>query len=190
MPLPASSVERTLKHTRTIVVEGYERADGLFEVDGWMTDTKTYAFPNRDRGTINPGEPLHGMGVRVTVDENMEIKDAVAVTDFSPFRICPEITPNFKRLIGLKIKAGFNNAVKEKLGGVEGCTHLVELMGPIATTTFQTMVAKRFERANAEIMKTDSARKPPLLNSCHAWSSDGPVIERQHPDFYTGPKKA
>ena len=188
MPLPAATVERTLKHTRGIKIEGYERADGLFDIDGWLTDVKTYAFPNRDRGTIHPGEPLHGMGLRITVDITMVIRDAVAVTDFSPFRICPNITPNFRQLIGLKIKSGFNNAAKERLGGVKGCTHLVELLGPIATTAFQTLVAKRFERATSD-MTQDQDRKPPLMDSCHAWASDGPVIARQYPKFYTGPKR-
>jgi hypothetical protein len=182
MPFPASSVERKLLHTRSIKIEGFERADGLFDIEGWMTDVKAYSFPNRERGEIKAGEPLHGMGVRITLDESMTIQDAVAVTDFSPFRVCPDITPNFKRLIGLKIKAGLNNAVKERLGGVQGCTHLVELMGPIATTAFQTMVAKRFAKMSTEA-KQDTSRPPALIDTCHAWSAEGELVGRDYPKF-------
>jgi hypothetical protein len=189
MPLPAANAERKLKHTRTVLVEGFERGDGLWDIDGWLTDIKTYSFPNRDRGEIKAGEPLHGMGLRLTIDEAMLIHDAVAVTDFAPVSICPNITPSFKQLIGMKIKPGFNNAVKEKLGGVKGCTHLVELLGPMATTAFQTLVARRFEKMASEIKK-DPTRPPRLMDSCHSWAADGPIIAREFPQFYTGAAKA
>jgi len=29
-----------------------------------------------------------------------------------------------------------------------------------------------------------------LIDSCHAWASDSPVIAKRFPEFYTGPKKA
>ena len=33
---------------------------------------------------------------------------------------------------------GLSADVRERLGGTEGCTHIVELLGPVATTAFQT----------------------------------------------------
>lgn len=185
MPLPAATVDRKLLHTRRIVAEGFERADGLWDIDAWLTDVKNYGFPNRDRGEIKAGEPLHGMGLRITFDKDMTIRDAVAVTDFSPFRICGNITPAFKKLIGLKIRPGFTRAVKEALGGVHGCTHLVELLGPVATTAFQTLAARRFERMIHE-KSEDRRERHPLIDSCHAWSADGPIVEREYPAFFKG----
>jgi hypothetical protein len=187
MPLPASPVPRKKLHTRTVVCDGYEREDGLWDVDGWMTDVKTFAFDNKDRGQIQPGEPLHGMGIRITFDETMTIRDAVAVTDFSPFRICPNITPKFKELIGMRMVPGFSRAVKEKFGGTKGCTHLMELMGPIATTAFQTSAGKRWAQLRKDQKQTTV--KPPIMDSCHAWASDNVIVEREFPQFYTGPKK-
>lgn len=186
MPLPDASIERERLHTRTVKIDGYRRADGLWDIDGWMTDVKTISFPNRDRGEIKAGEPLHGMGLRITIDDDLKIVDAVAVTDFSPFAICPNITPNFKRLIGMRIKPGFTTAVKQALGGTEGCVHLVELLGPIATTAFQTLAGQRFARMNAAPAGS-SARRPPMLDTCHAWASDGPLVKRDYPDFYKDP---
>ncbi|MSO96827.1 MAG: DUF2889 domain-containing protein [Rhodospirillaceae bacterium] len=188
MPLPASTADRKLLHTRTVKCEGYERADGLWDVDGWMTDVKTYSFPNRDRGEVPVGEPLHGMGFRITYDDRMTIVDALAVTEFAPFRICGDITPKFKELIGMRMVPGFTRAVKEKFGGVNGCTHLVEMLGTIATTAFQTIASKRFERINAAKRKETTIR-PPLLDTCHSWDTNGPIVQREFPQFYSGANK-
>jgi len=185
MPLPSPDYERELLHTRTIECRGYQRPDGMWDIDGWMTDIKTYNFPNRDRTEIKAGEPLHGMGMRVTVDNSLTIRDCVAVTDFSPFNLCGNITPNFKKLIGLKITQGLTKNVQERLGGTQGCTHLVELLKPIATTAFQTLVGKRMEKLNSAL-KTGSIKKPPILDTCHAWASDGEIVKREFPDFYKG----
>src|SRR5688572_15391351 len=137
MPLPPGSPERKRLHTRHIVCEGYERADGLYEIDGWITDVRGYPMLNRDRGTIPAGEPLHGMGLRLTIDGEYLIHDCVAVTDFAPMRVCAQATPNFKRLIGLKMVGGFTKKVQGAVGGVEGCTHLIDLLKPMAVTAFQ-----------------------------------------------------
>ena len=66
MPL-SPPAERELLHTRAIEINGYRRADGQFDIEARLTDTKTYAFGNQDRGTIEPGTPLHGMLARMTV---------------------------------------------------------------------------------------------------------------------------
>ncbi len=188
MPLPVATTERKLLHTRTITCEGYERADGHWDIDAWMTDIKSYSFPNRDRGQVPVGEPLHGMGFRITYDDRMTIIDAVAVTDFSPFRICPNITPTFKDLVGLRMTPGFTKTVKEKFGGIKGCVHLVELLGPIATTAFQTIAGKRFAKMS-EAPRREIKIKPPLIDTCHAWDATGPIVQREFPQFFAGGEK-
>ena len=185
MPLPAPTEDRELLHTRTIECRGYLRADGMWDIDGWMTDIKTYNFPNHDRIEIKAGEPLHGMGLRLTVDDTLTIRDCVAVTDFSPFTLCGNITPNFKALIGLRITQGLTKNVQERLGGTQGCTHLVELIKPIATTAFQTLFGKRMAKLSAAL-KSGSIKRPPILDTCHAWAQDGDIVKREFPDHYTG----
>ena len=68
MPLSPPQ-ERELLHSRDIVLRGYRRADGLYDIEAQLTDTKSYGFGNRDRGYIEAGEPIHGMWLRLTVDE-------------------------------------------------------------------------------------------------------------------------
>ena len=184
MPLPPPSNERELLHNRTIECRGYRRSDGLWDIAGWLTDTKTYNFPNRDRTEIKAGEALHGLGIRITIDDKMVIRDCVAVTDFSPFSLCGDITPKFKELIGLRITQGLTKNVQERLGGINGCTHLVELIKPIATTAFQTLVGQRMDKLSIAI-KSGTLRKPPVIDTCHAWASNSPITKREFPDFYT-----
>ncbi len=45
MPLPPP-VERDHLHTRTMEFRGYQRADGLCDIDARLTDVKTYDFAN------------------------------------------------------------------------------------------------------------------------------------------------
>ena len=181
MPL-SPSAPRELIHTRAIECLGYRRADGLWEIEARIRDTKTYPFKNRWRGEVVAGAPLHDMQVRLTIDENFTIHGAEATTDASPHRICPEAAPPMAALEGLKIAPGWIQAVKAKLGGTHGCTHLVELLGPMATTAFQTLYPVLAKRA-AEA--TPDAR-PRMIDSCYAWSAERDLIREFYPTHYTG----
>ena len=191
MPLP-DPVEREPIHTRTVTCRGYRRSDGLWDIEGHLTDVKSYAFRNDDRGMIESGDPIHEMWVRITVDERFTIHDIEAQTDKSPYRLCPAITPAYETLKGLTIGAGFTRKLKERLGGVHGCTHLTELMGPIATTAFQTIypILARERGARIEHTGEEKKRPPPLLNTCHAFASDSEIVHRHWPQFFTGERRA
>ncbi len=115
-------------------------------IEARLTDTKSYGFATDDRPWIDPGEPLHGMSMRMTVDEDMTIVGFEASTDYSPYRICPEIAPNYAKLVGIRIGRGFMRAVAERVGGTHGCTHLRELLQPMATVAFQTLYPVRARR--------------------------------------------
>ncbi len=186
MPLPEASPRRHA-HTRAIDYRGYEREDGLFDIEAHMTDTKTYEFSNKWRGTVAIGEPLHEMLLRVTIDETFEIKDIVAVTDHSPFEVCPNITPVYKNLVGIRMGPGWRKAIRTKVGGVQGCTHLTELLFPMATVAMQTIWPILSQRKRGKPVEEQSPKKRPIvLNTCHAWSTDSPVVKDNAPDYYTG----
>lgn len=181
MPLSPPQPRSTLHH-RHVHCQGFQREDGLWDIEGHMTDIKTYSFPNEDRGEIKAGEPLHEMWIRLTIDDTLTIKAVEAATDHAPFSMCDAITPAFTELTGLRIGGGFMREVRARLGGVKGCAHLVELLGPVATTAFQTMypvlAKKRAAAANPS--------RPSVLEQCHAWATDSPVVKREFPDYYTG----
>jgi hypothetical protein len=200
MPL-SPPIGRQHLHTRRVVCQGFFRDDGLWDIEGRITDEKTYDHANEWRGALRPGDFVHDMSIRLTVDHTFTIVDVEAVTDKSPYRMCGDIAPDFRKLIGLRIGGGFHRAVRERLGGVHGCTHIVELLGPVATTAFQTMSsgkARELSRAHlaksgkpSEPAATDAPakprRRPYVIDTCHAWAADGAVVKRWAPDFYTGP---
>src|SRR4051812_28950666 len=117
MPFPASIADRKLLHTRRIVCEGYERSDGLFDLEGWLTDTKSYVSSSIERFDIPAGDPFHSMGLRLTVDTTYTIRDAVAAMEATPMSICTEVTPNFSRLVGVQFVSGYRQKVQKLLGG-------------------------------------------------------------------------
>ena len=128
MPLSPAAPRKHM-HTRDIQCCGYEREDGLWDIEGHLVDTKSFATTARDTGRARqPGEPIHNMWLRLTIDLDMKIHDAEAVTDASPYQLCPSITPNFKKLIGITIGPGWRKKMLEHLGDVKGCKHLEELM--------------------------------------------------------------
>ena len=195
MPL-SPPVGRQLLHTRRVTCQGFFREDGLWDIEGRITDEKTYEHGSEWRGPLKAGDFVHDMSIRLTLDHRLTIVDVEAVTDQSPYQICGGVAPDIKKLIGLQIGGGFHREVRARLGGVHGCTHIVELLGPVATTAFQTMSsgkARELNRAWRARMghkpeaKPKSRRKPPVIDTCHAWASDGPVVRRWAPDFYTGP---
>ena len=183
MPLSPPKTREAL-HKRDIACAGYKRSDGLYDIEGHLVDTKTYSFPNRARGEIKAGEPLHEMWIRLTLDEQMHIHDVEAVTDAGPFEICPDIVDRFKLLIGLRIGPGWTRRAQERLGGANGCTHLLELLRPVATTAYQTLYGARKHRDNRD----DSGKKPAFIDTCHALASDSVVVKEHWPQFYTGPE--
>ena len=199
MPL-SPPVGRQHLHTRRVTCQGFFRDDGLWDIEGRITDEKTYEHANEWRGPLKAGDFVHDMSIRLTLDHKFTIVDVEAVTDKSPYRICGEIAPDFKKLIGLRIGGGFHREVRARLGGVHGCTHIVELLGPVATTAFQTVSSgkarelNRAHRAKNGSLPAPAAkpaakppRKPYVIDTCHAWSAEGEVVKRWAPQFYTGP---
>lgn len=203
MPL-SPPAERERQHTRSIEINGYSRDDGLYDIEAHLTDVKPFGQTNHDRGYIEPGEPIHDMWIRLTLDHTMLIVRSEAVSDRTPYVMCPHAAPNFARLEGLRIKAGFLREANLLLGGAVGCTHLRELLQQMATTAFQAINPSKVKaemRAKAEAEPRGSDKvdaritekmggAPRILNTCLAYSEAGPLVKRRWPHLYTGPDRA
>jgi hypothetical protein len=177
MPLPEPKSPREPLHRRSIEIRGYKRDDGLFEVEAHLVDTKDNDF-KLAAGVRPAGQPIHEMWLRITVDRNLVIVDAEAATDAMPYEgECHTITPHYRKLIGLAIRPGYTQKIKELFGGVRGCTHITELAGSIATAAFQTMAGQRTQ---------DPDRQPFQLDKCHALDATRPVVAKYYPRWYRG----
>ena len=188
MSLPSPAPRRHL-HTRTIKCEGFERDDGLFDIEAQIVDQKTYAVDEPYRGHRKPGMHVHDMQLRLTLDRAMTVRDIAVITNHAPYDACPGVAPAYQGLIGARVGGGWRKAVTEAVGRTRGCTHITELLMPAATVAFQTIGSwpKAGEVATEE--KPDqNAKKPYFIDGCRAWASDGEVVKRLFPLHYRAPK--
>jgi hypothetical protein len=187
MSLPEPSPRKPL-HTRRISFEGFLRDDGLWDIDAELVDTKSYPIHMRGRGDggeLAPGEPVHHMRIRVTVDDDLRITDIVTAMDSAPFGECQSAAAPMKKLVGVTLGAGWRKAIEGAIGGVAGCTHLRELLFNVATAAFQTIPGyqSRLREERGEVAEPGAA--PPFyMGKCMSWDFDGPVVERLMPMFF------
>ena len=166
-------------HNRWISCNGFVREDGLYDIEAEITDNKTYAFPTSFRGDVTPGMFVHHMKVRVTINPELEVVAAEAVTVAGPYAICPTANDVFDSLVGLTIGPGWRRRVTAAIGGRHGCTHITELMGTIGTIAFQTRYGEEARKRRARLAsdgRASSAQQEGsasvLANSCVAYATD------------------
>ena len=181
MPLPPPAPRDEL-HRRRIEMHGYRRHDGLYDIEARITDTKTSTLALSEK-TVPAGAPIHDMWLRLVVDEELTVHDVVAATDASPFPQCPQAAGALAAIKGLRIGAGWSRAVKERLGRAENCTHLAELLMPLATTAYQTLAPLRHTQPE----RLDANGRPVKIDSCYAYASKREVVMRRWPQHYDGP---
>lgn len=178
MPL-SPPADREPIHERRVECRGYRRKDGLWDIEGRMTDVKTYDFHNTERGHVEAGTPVHEMWVRITIDDEFLIHEAEASTEHAPYGICPEAAPGMEKLKGIRIGAGWRREINKRVGGTLGCTHLRELLGPMATAAVQTIVPIKERKETAP-----AGQRPAFIGTCHAYAPNSPVVKRRWPDWY------
>ncbi|MFL9890645.1 Protein of unknown function [Burkholderia sp. WP9] len=176
--IPLNPSTRRLVHTRRVECMGFERSDGLFDIEGRIRDTKAEDADLLFK-TVPAGSPIHDMRIVVTIDSNLLIHRIEAHTDSSPSRYCTEINEAYAGLQGVTIGAGFMKEVKSRLTGPKGCTHLTELLGPIATTAIQTLMGwRKSAPANGESADGANNVQPhPMVDTCYAWRAGGDVVQ-------------
>lgn len=175
MPLPSSQA-RTPMHTRRVEYRGFRRDDGLWDIEGEMLDTKPHAFAIEGEGEWAPNEPIHHMHIRVTLDDDMVIRDIAVAMDAHPHDPCPQAMPPMRRLVGESLGRGWRKTIDRHLGAAQGCTHLRELLFNLATAAFQTR--------SASFAPTADGRPPMHLGQCLAWDFNSPVVEKVYPMFF------
>ena len=154
MSLSKPSHNRELIHQRHIECQGYRRDDGLWDIEGHLVDTKTYSFPNHDRGEITSGEPIHEMWLRLTVDEDFIIRGVEALTDYGPYRICPDATHSFDELKGIQIRPGWRKEINKRVryAPAEDPIEAMAFLSIAATTNSEITISQM--RASIFLPKT------------------------------------
>jgi hypothetical protein len=113
------------------------------------------------------------MVVRLLIGEEMpsKILDAEAEMNTIPFEDCAPAIGSVKRLVGMEIVPGFSKAAKDRLGRLEGCSHLTSLILTMGSAIVQGMGAHRRRTPTSQ---EDRERLLQLAkNTCCAWREDG-----------------
>lgn len=187
---------RRLMHNRTVTCAGYRREDGLWDIEGRIVDTKPFAVVESYRGHRPALSDVHNIAIRLTIDEDFVVRDIEVHMEAVPYPICPGAIPNYRRLIGARIGAGWRKAVNAAVGSTAGCTHARELLFPMATVAFQTLLGwedafatteEKAARARREAARRSAEHadpeRPQFLDGCYSWSSEREVVARLYPRF-------
>ncbi len=177
MPL-SPSASRTLHHTRRVTYHGYERADGLWDIEGELHDSKTYATDSLTGAPALPaGEPVHSMAIRATIDLSLVVHSIEVCMDAFPLQQCPRAQAALQGMVGCSMARGWRKSIDAQLGGVASCTHLRELLFNMATAAFQTLSEVLATTLPADVL-------PPYVGQCTGWDWNGEGVRVHHPQFY------
>ena len=175
MPLPPPTVDRQASHRRSISIQSYRRSDGLWDIEGHLSDVWPETVPCAG-GTLPAHQPMHSMWLRYTVDTNGTIVAAQAVTDAGPYGpACGAITPDYAQLVGVKIGRGYRDTIRRLFGRTAGCTHMNELANAMGSAAMQALW---------EVMQLGGATQPVGIDGCHALAASGPQVARFFPQWY------
>jgi hypothetical protein len=186
-PSVPAAASRRLVHTRAIRVEAYARTDGLWDLEAELVDTKGGDF-QLATGVRKAGDPVHDMRLKVTIDTHLNIVEASADASWVPYPgHCDRIGPDYRKLVGLNLTQDFRRHLRERLGGVHGCTHITELATVLPTAAIQAFAGEVIKTQDASQPAQDEAaaqRKPFQLDRCHALRTDGPTVAQFYPRWY------
>ena len=181
-----TQVTREELHFRRIDMRGYRRSDGLYEVEGRVTDRKPHDFVVSHGVKLVPArEPIHDMGVRLVFDDRMFVHDVETFTDAAPYAICPEGGRALQGLKGLRIVSGWSKEVRSRMSGDRSCTHLMELLIPLGTIAFQSLSFLYKIRPE----RIDKTGRPTRIDSCYAYGAERELVARIWPEFHR-PKRS
>lgn len=186
MALPPPVARRALRHTRSIQIDAFARDDGLWDIDAHITDVKTRDIKLAE-GLRKKGMPVHDLSLRLTINTEMTILAVQAVSDSVPYPgYCDVIGPAYDQLVGLNLMQQFRHMVKQRLGGVQGCTHLTELAQLLPTAVVQAFAGDVLETgdiASADHDADHGAQMPFQLNRCHALRLDSGAVMKYYPKW-------
>ena len=170
-------------HFRRIDMRAWRRSDGLYEVESRLTDQKPADFlrPRTDK-FVAAGQPLHDMGIRLVFDGDLTVTSVSTFTDAAPVEDCWDGGRALQAMVGVKMSSGWSKEVRERLSGARSCTHLRELLMPMATTAYQAIAGLRLNRP--ELL--DATGRPKKIDSCYAYGEERELVLSFWPEFYRG----
>ena len=117
---------------------------------------------------------------------DLELSATVSLTDFVvrsvevrfhtyPHTECPQIAAAYQQLVGVQVGRGWTQAMRDRLGGPAGCTHLRELARSMAPVLVQAAFSARVRENPGREGDEQRLRMvlPFLQGTCHIWAAGG-----------------
>lgn len=159
-------------HTRTKETSVYEYDEQRFVIEGCLTDRRPHAYHSAAAGKRPPGI-LHEIVVHLLVDKTtLEIEDLHVEMPVVPDKACLEMINSIEPVKGLRIEGGFMSKIKTLAGPGKGCTHLIELLMEMASSSIQGRIA--YKQDQAPIPKTEIITL--MTDTCWTWRAGGPLV--------------
>jgi hypothetical protein len=143
-------------------------------VEGKLRDTRISPSPPQDpeQGFV----VVHEMIARLWIQgPDLTIAAVEAEMPTIPREMCPQALLAVQKLVGLKVKTGFTQKVKDLIGDVRGCSHLTNLLLTLGPAAVQGYFAA-YGRASAA-RPLDHPALSRVIDSCHVWRKDGPYVK-------------
>lgn len=177
----ASEVTREELHLRRIDFRGFRRSDGLLEVEARLTDRKTHDFQPFSGGRyVAAGDTIHDHGLRVAFGEDMVIREVATAIRAYPYRECPGGGDTLQAMVGVRIGPGWSGEVRKRLPAGDTCTHLKEMLIPLASAAFQTVYSVRMGHSD----DSDASGRPRKIDSCYAYGAGRELVALQWPAYH------
>ena len=178
MTRPKDLIREAPVHERGLTFKTYPVGHDRVIVEGWLRDERLVPGFHWN-GQSRPPGVVHWMCVRFLVGGwPLSILDAEAEMPGVPHELCPTTLESVKKVINVDIVSGYTDEIKMRLGGVEGCAHLMHLilaMGPAALHGYWAQRSRKPRPLPSSLDEVPGLSL--LINSCQLWREDGPMMQ-------------
>ncbi|MBK6762342.1 MAG: DUF2889 domain-containing protein [Micrococcales bacterium] len=162
--------QRIPDHRRSVVFDVYPGPEGSVEVIGRLRDERPWAQRPEDLPIV------HDLELSATVSRTDFTVQTVDVRFHTyPHTECPQIAAAYQQLVGVQVGRGWTQAMRDRLGGPAGCTHLRELARAMAPVLVQAAFSGRVRENPGREGDEGRLRTvlPFLRGTCHIWAAGG-----------------
>src|SRR5262245_6875 len=96
-PPTALAPTRRLLHSREVQCHGYERSDGLYDIEARMQDISPDGSDMLFK-KLAPGDRIHDMRLTITIDRELKIHHVDARLETGPTPWCADISTSYDAL--------------------------------------------------------------------------------------------
>jgi hypothetical protein len=164
-------------HSRNISVNCFYINDEMMAVEGSLKDERLSKSGTNKSNQSHQKDTIHHMFVKMNISlPQLKIISISADLATIPNEACDGAKNSVNKLIGLQIKHGFTDAVRNLLANQEGCAHMMNLilsMGSAAVQGAWSALSRRTVRD-----KMPEIDETIMINSCWLWREDGPLATK------------